>query len=68
MSTAYNVVEDRAEWARVKASLLSPGDRRALLAELMKAEQQFAATCLGVLAAAQHGIRASARRRVNYPG
>jgi hypothetical protein len=61
MST-YNVTEDREEWARVKASLLSPGDRRLLLIELMKVEQQWAAECLGVLASEQHGLRARARR------
>jgi len=63
----YNVTEDRAAWARTKASLMPPEDRNFLMAELIRRDQQAALTVIGFLASEQHGIRAKARRRVNYP-
>jgi len=65
--TDYNVTEDRADWARVKASLMPPEDRAYLMAELIRRDEQSAVRVIGALAAEQHGIRAKARKRVNYP-
>ena len=66
MSTVYNVVEDRAEWARVKASLMSPVDRMCMLEELIRRDDRAAATILGKLGSEQHGIRRKARQRADY--
>jgi len=63
----YNVTEDRAAWARTKASLMPPEDRDYLMAELIRRNEQAAVRVIGMLAAEQHGIRAKARKRVNYP-
>lgn len=65
--TDYNVTENRADWARVKASLMPPEDRRLLMAELISRDEHHAVTVIGQLAAAQHGLRKAARGRVNYP-
>ena len=66
MSTVYNVTEDRREWARVKAGLMSPLDRECMLEELIRRDEKAAARSLGQLAAEQHGLRAAARKRVAY--
>jgi len=65
--TNYNVVEDRREWAKIKAGLMTPGDRYVLLEELMRRDAMGASRILGQLVAEQHGIRAKARKRVSYP-
>jgi hypothetical protein len=62
MSTVYNVTEDRRDWARVKASLLSPVDRACMLEELIRRDEKAAARIIGALASEQHGLRAKARR------
>ena len=66
MSTVYNVVEDRAEWARVKAGLMSPVDRTCMLEELIRRDERAAARILGQLGAEQHGLRRRARQRADY--
>ncbi len=66
-ATMYNVVEDRHDWARVKASLMSPVDRACLLEELIRRDERAAVLILAQLGAEQHGIRREARQRVNYP-
>jgi len=65
--TNYNVVEDRADWARVKVSLMNPGDRKHLMRELIKQDEAGAYSYMGQLVAEQHGLRKAARQRVNYP-
>jgi len=67
MSTVYNVVEDRRDWARVKVGLMTPSDRVHLMEELMRRDEHAAARIMGSLAAEHHGLRREARRRVNYP-
>lgn len=67
MSTVYNVVEDRTEWARVKASLMSPVDRACMLEELIRRDEQAAVRILAQLDAEQHGLRREARTRISYP-
>ena len=63
--TAYNVMEDRDEWARIKVNLMCPGDREALLRRLIIEDQQCAATILGDLVASDHGWRMQQKQRVN---
>lgn len=65
--TNYNVVEDRAEWARVKASLMTPTDRKHLMRQLIQLDEAGAYDFMGKLVAEQHGLRREARKRVNYP-
>ena len=48
--TIYNVVEDREEWARIKASLMRDEDRRHLMAELIRRDRAGAAAVLAGLA------------------
>lgn len=67
MAQVYNVVEDRADWSRVKAGLMSPVDRQCMLEELIRRDEHAAARYLAQLAAEQHGLRREARKRVNYP-
>lgn len=67
MSTVYNVCEDRRDWARVKAGMMTPEDRRFLMEELMRRDERGAAHVMGELVSAQHGIRRRARARVSYP-
>ena len=67
MSTVYNVVEDRREWAKVKAGLMSTLDRKHLMEELIRRDEGTAFDIMGKLVAEQHGLRREARRRVNYP-
>lgn len=66
MSAVYNVTEDRREWARIKAGLMSPADREFLLEELIRRDERAAARILGQLASEQHGLRVAARKRVGY--
>jgi len=67
MSTAYNVTEDRRDWARTKVNLMPPGDRRLLMEELMRRDERYAASIIGDIVSAQHGHRLTARGRVLYP-
>ena len=67
MSTAYNVVEDRRDWARVKAGLMTPGDRKVLMEELIRRDEATAHDIMGRLVAEQHGLRREARKKVSYP-
>jgi hypothetical protein len=62
MSTVYNVTEDRKDWARVKAGLMSPLDRACMLEELIRRDEKAAARIVGKLASEQHGLRARVRR------
>ena len=63
----YNVTEDRKDWARVKVKLMPPSDRKLLMAELIRQDEQHASHVIGELVAAQHGFRRAARARVQYP-
>lgn len=65
--TIFNVMNDRREWARVKAGLMTPEDRRFLMEQLIRMDEQGAARYIGELAAEQHGVRRKARSRVTYP-
>ena len=65
--TEYNVTEDRREWARIKAGLLTPQDRELLMEELIRRDERGASRIMGELVAAQHGERRRARSRVSYP-
>lgn len=67
MSTAYNVVEDRRDWARVKAGLMTPEDRKFLMEELIRRDEGTAFDIMGRMVAEQHGLRRRARARVAYP-
>ena len=59
--TEYNVVEDRAEWARVKASLMTAEDRHLLMGELIRRDEMGAVIIIAELAAKRHGERRRAR-------
>lgn len=63
----YNVTEDRKDWARVKAGLMPPADRKFLMEELIRRDEKHAANIIGTLVSEQHGIRRAARARVVYP-
>ena len=65
--THYNVTEDRKDWARVKANTMTPGDRKLLMEELIRRDEAHAASYIGELGSAQHGMRRRARLRVSYP-
>ena len=52
--TIYNVVEDREEWARIKASLMRDEDRRHLMAELIRRDRTGAAAVLAGLVVENH--------------
>lgn len=59
--TVYNVVEDRAEWARVKAAIMRPEDRQLLMAELIRRDQSGAVLVIAELVAKKHSERSKAR-------
>lgn len=63
--TEYNVVEDRADWARVKASLMPEKDRQLLMAELIRRDEMSAVIIIAELASKRHGERRKARENVS---